>query len=148
MKTPLELSFTNLPPSEPLRQRVEQRVTRLERYFQGIIACRVFIEITNQSQHNIQDYSVNIVLTVPGQELAISANPRPNERGHRDAYVAIRDAFDTAERRLKDYSGRLREMRKSPAPDDEPEAIDEIDATEELDELDEIESQEPGLRAV
>jgi|SRR5690554_6925712 len=123
MKTPLELSFTNSSPSEPLRQRIEARVTRLERYFQGIIACRVFVEIANQSQYNIQDYSVRIVLTVPGQELAISANPRPNERGHRDAYVAIRDAFDAAERRLKDYSDRLREIRKSPAPDEEPVAV-------------------------
>lgn len=123
MKTPLELSFTNSPPSEPLRQRIEARVSRLERYFQGIIACRVFVEISNKSQYNVQDYSVRILLTVPGQELAISAHPRPNGRTHRDAYVAVRDAFDTAERRLKDYSARLREMRKSPTPDEEPIAV-------------------------
>ncbi|AWV87863.1 HPF/RaiA family ribosome-associated protein [Bradymonas sediminis] len=123
MKTPLELSFTNLTPSEPLKERVYARVARLERFFQGIIACRVFIEISNKSPHNIQDYSVRIALTVPGQEIAVSANPRPNERGHRDAYVAIRDAFDTAERRLKDYSARLREARKTPTPTEEPVAV-------------------------
>lgn len=123
MKTPLELSFTNLSASEPLKERIQERVERLERFFQGIIACRVFVEISNKSPHNNQDYSVRIALTVPGQEIAVSDDPRPDEHGHRDAYVAIRDAFDIAERRLKDYAQRLREPRRIPPPPEAPSGV-------------------------
>lgn len=115
MKTPLELSFHNVEPSDAIRARVEERVERLQRFFQGIISCRVSIEVPAKSQFNTIFYSVHIFLSVPGQEIVVSGAPRPDASQHTDVYVAIRDAFNVAERRLKDYAGRLREPRRAEA---------------------------------
>ncbi len=47
-------------------------------------------------------YKVRIDLTVPGDELVVS------RQADEDLYVAIRDVFDAARRRLEDYSRRQR----------------------------------------
>jgi ribosomal subunit interface protein len=112
MKIPLELAFVNLESSEALKERVRERVDRLERFSKDITSCRVSVEAPHKSQYNTQHYEVHISLTVPGTELAVTTNPRPEENFHQDIYVAIRDAFDTAERRLKSWAGKQREERR------------------------------------
>jgi ribosomal subunit interface protein len=123
MKTPLELSFHNLEPSEPIKARVQERVDRLHRFFREIISCRVSIEVPHKSQFNVQHYEVHITLSVPGQEIVVSVDPRPEAHEHTDVYVAIRDAFDVAERRLKSYAGRLREPRRAEARVEPPSGV-------------------------
>ncbi len=54
---------------------------------------------------------MSIEISVPGQELVVSSEPTEHE-DFNDIYVTIRNAFEAAERQLKDYSGRLRESRK------------------------------------
>jgi hypothetical protein len=46
---------------------------------------------------------------VPGAALVINRDPG-QDQAHEDVYVAMRDAFDAAERRLEDY------VRKSRSP--------------------------------
>lgn len=123
MKIPLELAFHNLDSSPAIEQRVRERVDRLERYFKDITSCRVSIEAPHKSQYNTQHYEVHIDITVPGNEIVVSHDPKPEANDHDDVYVAIRDAFNTAERRLKTYAGKLREARKVEGRVEPPHAI-------------------------
>ncbi|MFW5967923.1 MAG: HPF/RaiA family ribosome-associated protein [Persicimonas sp.] len=123
MKVPLELAFVNLEPSDAVEDRVRERAERLERYYRDLTSCRVSIEAPHKSQYNTQHYEVHIDMTVPGNELVVSTNPRPEENDHTDIYVAIRDAFDTAERRLKTYAGKQREARRSEARTEPPQGV-------------------------
>ena len=113
MKVPLELAFHNLDSSDALKDKIRERVDRLERYFNDITSCRVSIEAPHKSQYNTQHYEVHIDITVPGTELAVSSDPKPEANDHNDVYVAIRDAFNAAERRLKTYAGKRLEKRKT-----------------------------------
>ncbi|MBA2663033.1 MAG: HPF/RaiA family ribosome-associated protein, partial [Bradymonadaceae bacterium] len=56
-------------------------------------------------------YRVRIDMSVPGEELVVSRDPGSSQ-AHNDLYIAIRDAFNAAERQLRSYSGKLREPRK------------------------------------
>ncbi|MFO0794745.1 MAG: hypothetical protein U0586_11880 [Candidatus Brocadiaceae bacterium] len=47
-------------------------------------------------------YNVHIDITVPGTELIIKREPNP------DLYMAIKDSFDAARRKLEDHAQLLR----------------------------------------
>ncbi len=123
MKVPLELAFHNLDSSPAIEQRVRERVDRLERFFNDITSCRVSLEAPHKSQFNTQHYEVHIDISVPGHEIVVSSDPRPEVNDHSDVYVAIRDAFETAERRLKTYAGKMRERRKAESRVEPPRAV-------------------------
>jgi len=112
MKKPLDLRFIGMAPSPALEEAVQARVAQLERSGAELVACRVTIEQEHKHQSQGRPFSVRIDLTLPGQELAF------NRVQHEDAYVAVRDAFDAARRRL-DETLRIRRgevKQKAPAP--------------------------------
>jgi cold shock CspA family protein/ribosome-associated translation inhibitor RaiA len=122
MQTPLELNFANIAPSPAVEARVRMRVERLDRLFDGITSCHVWIEATHLSQApgraraKTVAYDVRIELRVPGTELAVSRKPG-DERAHTDIMIAVRDSFNAMERQLKDYVRRLhREVKTHAMP--------------------------------
>jgi cold shock CspA family protein len=66
------------------------------------MSCRVVVEAPVRHHRKGGPYKVRIDLTVPGDELVI------NRQADEDLYVAIRDAFHAARRRLEDYARRQR----------------------------------------
>jgi len=52
-------------------------------------------------------FHVRVDLKVPGREIVVGRDPAAN-RGHEDIYVAIRDAFDAAQRLLEDHARQVR----------------------------------------
>jgi cold shock CspA family protein/ribosome-associated translation inhibitor RaiA len=107
MQVPLEIIFRNLPPSEFIEARVRERVGRLERLYDGITSCHVAIEVPHRHHHKGTTYHVRIETRVPGTELLISKDPG-NAFAHADVYVAVRDAFDAAERQLAEFARKQR----------------------------------------
>ena len=103
MEHPLQISFRGVTSTEAIEAKVQERAARLERYHDQIMSCRVMIESPHRHQHQGKLYHVRIDLTVPGAELVVSREP-PAHHEHEDVYVAIRDAFDAAQRRLEDHA--------------------------------------------
>jgi hypothetical protein len=48
------------------------------------------------------------------RELQIGHDPA-QDHAHEDPYIAVRDAFDAAKRRLANLEGRLRDQQRQPA---------------------------------
>jgi ribosome-associated translation inhibitor RaiA len=65
------------------------------------------VEVPHRHHRKGHLYHIRIDLTVPGAELVVKRDP-PQHQAHEDIYVAIRDAFDSAERQLKEYAERQR----------------------------------------
>ena len=101
MKLPLDLRFIGMAPSPALEEAVQGKVAQLDRFGSEVIACRVTIEQEHKHQNQGRPFSVRIDVTLPGHELAI------NRVQDEDAYVALRDAFDAARRKV-DESMRIR----------------------------------------
>ncbi len=103
MQVPLHLTFHNMGPSEALEARVREKVDHLDHlYSERLTSCRVAIEAPHKRGHKGHHYQVRIFLGVPGGELAVTRDPDVSH-AHEDALVAIRDAFNAAERMLEDY---------------------------------------------
>ena len=120
-----------MPPSEAIEAAISEKVAKLETFFDGIIGCRVVVEAPHRHHHKGKLYHIRIDLTLPGSEIVVvhepkrleAATPRVKETpdvvlgemhepgkyaAHEDVYVAIRDAFNAAERQLKSIDKKHR----------------------------------------
>lgn len=107
MKIPLQVSFSNMTPSDAVRERIEELASRLDRFHDRIISCRVVVRAPNRRQRKGKLYHVNIDLKLPGHEIVINRNP-PEDQAHADVYVAIRDAFEALTRKIEDVTRQQR----------------------------------------
>jgi ribosomal subunit interface protein len=110
MKIPLQVTFRNIPHSDAIEANIKEKASKLDRFCERVMSCRVVVEAPQRRQHQGKLYSVRIDLTVPGKELAVTREE--NE----DVYVAVRDAFDAACRRLEEHARRERGVVKAHAP--------------------------------
>lgn len=99
-------------PSEPIEAAIREKAKRLDRFYDRIMGCRVVVEAPHRSHRKGKVYHVRIDLTVPGSELLVKRDP-PMHGAHEDIYVAVRDAFNAAGRKLQDYARRQRGVMKS-----------------------------------
>ncbi|HVO94616.1 MAG TPA: HPF/RaiA family ribosome-associated protein [Terriglobales bacterium] len=137
MKIPLKITFRDMAPSKAIEKHIRERVAKLDSLHDGITSCRVNIAAPHRHHHKGKAYVVRIDMTVPGTELVINRAPKRLEAAraphqelekdlaenhkpskhaaHADAYVALRDAFNAAERKLKDFARRRHGKAKAHA---------------------------------
>lgn len=116
MQTPLQITFHNLQHSPAIEAQVRTRVEKLEQYCDGIIGCRVVIEVQHRHHQHGNRYRVKVDVTVPDATLVASREP-DEHHAYTDVYVALRDAFDVVERQLEDYARRRdRRVKAHEAP--------------------------------
>lgn len=107
MQIPLEIEFSNMERSPAMEARVRKLAAQLEKVDPQIIRCHVTIEAPHQHHRQGNLFSAKLRITVPGQEIAVG-HAHADNHAHEDPYVALRDAFRAAQRRLQDY---VRERR-------------------------------------
>lgn len=137
MAYPLQITFRNMEPSAAIENHIREKAAKLETFSDRIMSCRVIVEAPHRHHHKGKAYQVRITLGVPGpdivvnhapkrlsaapgneaEEAALAENHRPSKHGaHEDLYVAVRDAFHAAGRKLQDYtrrqSGAIKTNRK------------------------------------
>lgn len=102
MQRPLQITLRDISPSEAVEAYIRERANKLDLFYDRIIGCRVVVNAPVRHHRKGGRYMVRIDLSVPGDELVV------NRQGAEDLYVAIRDAFEVARRRLKAYVRRQR----------------------------------------
>jgi ribosomal subunit interface protein len=116
MEDDVQISFRGVEPSAAVEDRIRERVARLRRLDDRITSCHVVVHAPHRHRHKGRLYEARIRLCRPGHELIINGEGR-QDRSHEDVYVAVRDAFEAAERRLEDERERRgREPRRSSRP--------------------------------
>mgnify|MGYP003575222746 FL=1 len=141
MQTPLQITFRNMPRSTAIEENIREKTVKLDALFEGITSCRVIVEAPHRHHYKGKAYVVRIDITVPNDELVVNRAPKrldaakaphseelekdlpehhePSKHAaHEDVYVAIRDAFNAAARKLQAYMRRRRGQKKihDPAP--------------------------------
>jgi ribosome-associated translation inhibitor RaiA len=101
MQVPLKINFHNMARSEALEARVRERVARLEKAADGIIACRVTVEAPHKQPHR-STVGITIAVSMPGKELVVKRELRHHET-RADAYQVVGVAFEALERQIEDY---------------------------------------------
>lgn len=98
MVFPLHIQFRNIPASEAIEADIRKRAEKLQQFSDRISRCDVTVETAGKHQQQGRLYEVRIDMTLPGTEIALNRT-HPNE----DVYVAIRDAFDAAAKKLQEH---------------------------------------------
>lgn len=115
MQTQPQVSFDDLPVDEAVRAAVLDHVSQLERLSDRITGCHVVIAQPHRHHREGRLYSVRVDLVVPGGEIVVNRDHHL-DHAHEDVYVAVRDAFLAARRRLEDHVRRMRGVEKAHAP--------------------------------
>jgi ribosomal subunit interface protein len=102
MQIPVEITFRHMQPSPALDKEIRERVRKLEKFCGDIIRCRVVVEAPHKHHHKGNLFHFRIAVTVPDQELVVRRSP-DEDHSREDAFVALRDAFDSMRRQLEDY---------------------------------------------
>jgi ribosomal subunit interface protein len=98
MQLPLQVTYRGMDSSAALDAAVREKAAKLEQFHPHLVSCRVVVEETARHQTKGKPFAVHIDLKAPGGELAVT-------REHdSDVYVALRDAFDAARRKLEDFA--------------------------------------------
>jgi ribosome-associated translation inhibitor RaiA len=105
---PARIHFLDSPRSEAVEAKIRARADRLSHFSDGIQKCEVWLASPHGHHRKGDLYEVRIRMTVPNEEIAIELQPTRD-----DVYVAIREAFDSARRKLEDYERRRRGQLKA-----------------------------------
>jgi ribosome-associated translation inhibitor RaiA len=123
MRLPVQITWRDMAPSTAVGTKIREEAAKLEVFYHRITKCRVKIDIPRRYQNGKYQFHVRIDLTVPGAEIVVDHEPtfhsslrraesEDHAKGqelsapHKDVYVAIRDAFKVARRKLREYSHR------------------------------------------
>jgi ribosomal subunit interface protein len=102
MTIPVTIAFRNMDASDFLEAHIRTKVEKLRRVYGRITQCQVVVEAPHRHRWKGKLYHVRIDITVPGEEIVVSRSG-PMDQAHEDVYVAVRNAFNGATRRLQDH---------------------------------------------
>lgn len=102
MQLPVQVTYRGMESSAALEDAVRDKAAKLEQFHPRLMSCRVVIEQAGRHQTKGKQFVVRVDLKAPGGEIAV------NRDHDQDVYVALRDAFDAARRKLEDF---IRESR-------------------------------------
>ena len=102
MKLALEISARDVRVNEEVEELIREKASKLDKFYDQIIGCRVKLDMPHRSQRSGMRYNVRIDITVPGGELIVKREP------DEDLHAAIINSFDTARRRVKEYAEKQR----------------------------------------
>jgi ribosomal subunit interface protein len=102
MQLPVQVTYRGMESSAAIEDAVREKAAKLEQFHPRLMSCRVVIEQAGRHQTKGKQFVVRVDLKAPGGEIAV------NRDHDQDVYVALRDAFDAARRKLEDF---IRESR-------------------------------------
>jgi len=107
-----QVVFRNIDHSPSVEEAVHKRVEKLERFSDQIQSLRVILESPHNNHHKGKVYHVGVEAQIPNHDIIVT-HEQHDKHEHEDIYVAIRDAFNAVERRLKSVYGKQRRMDRN-----------------------------------
>jgi ribosomal subunit interface protein len=114
MQVQPQVSYRHTEPSDALNTLIKSKTQDLERFYDRITGCHVFID--RESHHHRKGmgahFRVRLELTVPREVLVVGRDPK-RRTSHEDAFVAVNEAFHAMRRQLQHYVSRFRGKAKT-----------------------------------
>lgn len=97
MKSNAEVVYRDLDASPALNETIQKRLDKLYRFSNSIIHSRVVLDSPHKHKHKGKLFRASIEIDMKGTPLLVSNDDE-------SMHVAVRDAFETMERKLKESS--------------------------------------------
>jgi len=112
------VTYRDLDASEALNAIISKRLHKLERYCNDIQHSRVVLDSPHNHKHKGKEFRATVEIDLKGSPITISQNDP-------SIHVAVRDAFDVAERKLKSHAEQLQSKRQRKQRHDRSRDIDD-----------------------
>ena len=103
MKSAVDVVYRDLESSSALTHTISKKIEKLNRYTDQIVHSRVVLDTPHNHKHKGKQFRASIEIDINGSAIAVTQD---NESIH----SAVRDAFNNAERKIKQLSARQRIM--------------------------------------
>ncbi|QEY14626.1 ribosome-associated translation inhibitor RaiA [Cellvibrio sp. KY-GH-1] len=104
MKPAVDVVYRDLDSSAALNDIITKKLEKLNRYTDQIVHSRVVLDIPHNHKHKGKQFRASIELDIKGHPVAITQDDE-------SIHVAVRDAFSSAERKVKQLAARQRNTR-------------------------------------
>lgn len=111
METPPEITFEHMNPSEEERAHVLDRVAKLERYCDHITTCSVAVGVEQREADTGDFYRARVRVHVPPNHEIVAEHAPSGVKRQVALRQAVNDAFDMAERQLRDLNDKQNRKR-------------------------------------
>lgn len=101
MKAAVDVVYRDLDFSAALNDVISKKLEKLNRYSDQIIHSRVVLDTPHNHKHKGKQFRASIELDIKGHPIAVTQD---NESIH----LAVRDAFSSAERKVKQIAAKQR----------------------------------------
>lgn len=110
MNSNTQVLFRGIEHSQAVEDAVHKRMEKLSRYSDKIQSMKVILEAPHNNHYKGRVYHVGVEALIPNHDIVV-AHDHHDRHAHEDIYVAIRDAFNAVERRLKAVTAKQRALR-------------------------------------
>jgi ribosomal subunit interface protein len=104
MKPAVDVLYRDLEFSASLNEVISKKIEKLNRYSDQIIHSRVVLDTPHNHKHKGKQFRASIEIDIKGRPIAVTQD---NESIH----LAVRDAFNSAERKVKEITARQRTVQ-------------------------------------
>lgn len=104
MKPAVDVVYRDLDSSAALNEIISKKLAKLTRYSDQILRSRVVLDAPHNHKHKGKQYRASIELDIKGHPFAVTQDDE-------SIHIAVRDAFCTAERKVKELTSRQRSTR-------------------------------------
>jgi ribosome-associated translation inhibitor RaiA len=101
MDVPPEIAFRHVEPTAALKILIHKGIDSLEKVHPRLTSCRVMVEEASRGVPHTR-----LDIGVPGSDLVVNREA-PDDPASRNLLSAVRDAFDVAQRQLREQRKRI-----------------------------------------
>jgi ribosomal subunit interface protein len=101
MKSAVDVVYRDLEASSALNEVISKKLEKLNRYSDQILHSRVVLDTPHNHKHKGKQFRASIEIDIKGHPIAVTQDSE-------NIHLAVRDAFNTAERKVKQISARQR----------------------------------------
>ncbi|WP_157729821.1 ribosome hibernation-promoting factor, HPF/YfiA family [Bacterioplanes sanyensis] len=111
----LEISFRDIDHSDAIEQHIRDKADKLTSTYDDITGIRAVVALPHNRSNKGKLAHVSVEVGLPGETVAIT-HDQHDQAEHEDMYLAIRHAFDKAQRKVrKIHERRVDSKRRSAA---------------------------------
>jgi ribosomal subunit interface protein len=112
MRVPAHIVFRDLVPLPSLEPDIRRLADKLRQWTPDVMNCNVVVEASGNRHHQGHEYTVKVVVHVPGADIAATTHHHDQ-----DIHRAVHGAFDAVGRQLEDYARQRRgQVKQHEAP--------------------------------
>ncbi|MGC1306119.1 MAG: HPF/RaiA family ribosome-associated protein [Phormidesmis sp.] len=127
MRVPPEISYRGVNKTNALETLIAEKIGKLEQFYTQISSCHVSVEKVHDHPDSGSPYRVRLDITVPeDREVVVDKSPDTGTQ-YAPLETVIRDAFEIANRQLKELNEQQHNHKKTHVPGQREVMLDELE---------------------